>query len=40
MVIHFFCIQKSHKKRTAPIRGLSSGHHVQEAIEALQTAFK
>jgi hypothetical protein len=36
----FFCIHQSHKKRTAPIRGLLSGHHVQEAIEALQIAFK
>jgi hypothetical protein len=40
MVIRFFCIHQSHKKRTAPTRGLSSGHHVQEAIEALQTAFR
>jgi hypothetical protein len=35
MVIRFFCIHQSHKKKTAPTRGLPSGHHVQEAIEAL-----
>jgi hypothetical protein len=40
MVIRFFCIHQSHKKRTAPTRGLSIRHHVQEAIEALQTAFR
>jgi hypothetical protein len=30
---------QSHKKKTTPTRGLSSGHHVQEAIEVLHTAF-
>jgi hypothetical protein len=39
MVIRFYCIHQAHKKKTTPIRGLSSGHHVQEAIEVLQTAF-
>jgi hypothetical protein len=40
MVIRFYYIHQFHKKKSAPTRGLSSGHHVQEAIEVLQTAFK
>jgi hypothetical protein len=40
MVIHFYCIHQSHKKRTIPTRSLSSGHHVQEAIEVIQTTFR
>jgi hypothetical protein len=40
MGIPFFYIHQSHNKRIAPTRGLSGGHHVQEAIEALQTTFR
>jgi hypothetical protein len=40
MVIRFYCVHQSYKKRIAPIRGLLSGHHVQEAIEVLQTIFR
>jgi hypothetical protein len=40
MVIRFYCIYQSYKKRIAPTRDLSSGHPLQEAIEVLQTALR
>jgi hypothetical protein len=40
MVIRFYCIHQSHKKKTTSTRSLSSGHHVQEAIEVIQKAFR
>jgi hypothetical protein len=40
MVICFYCIHQSYKKKTtAPSRDLSSGHPLQEAIEVLQTTL-
>jgi hypothetical protein len=39
MVINFYCIHQSYKKRVAPTRDLSSGHPLQEANEGLHTTF-
>jgi hypothetical protein len=37
--LHTSISQEENCPYNAPTRGLSSGHHVQEAVEVLQTAF-
>ena len=37
MVIRFYCIHQSYKKKIAPSRDLLSGHPLQKAIEVIHT---